>query len=43
MTGSLQSSNLIILRGGLSLSLGLFLGEAHACAPAVLVDELYAS
>jgi hypothetical protein len=41
--GSLQSYNLIVKRGGLSLSLGLFLGEAHARAAAVLGDELYAA
>jgi hypothetical protein len=41
--GSLQRYNLIVQRGGLSLSLGWFLGEAHARAAAVLVDELYAT
>jgi hypothetical protein len=41
--GSLQSYNVIVQRGGLSLSLGLFQGEAHARAAAVLVDEPYAA
>jgi hypothetical protein len=41
--GRLGSYNLIVQRGGLSLSLGLFLGEAHARAAAVLGDELYAA
>jgi hypothetical protein len=41
--GRRQRYNLIVRRGGLSLSLGLFLGESHARAAAVLVNELHAA